>query len=198
MHSERNDLIKKTHKVSFKGFFSIMKERKPYNKTQFYIAIAVSLLVTIYSCLNKDSYKILIAIVSSNMSIFPSLCGFSLTSYVLAINLGNISFFKQTAKLGKTSFYQNSIAVFAYTVFFEIITLSLSYLCKTVDQFPQIQFSSSTAHVINCTGIFLLSFLTIYSIVMIFYFVANIFTFGQTISMYNTMDKFKEEDKKPS
>lgn len=185
------------HDFGIRGIIKIIKSRKPFKRWQFLFSCSISIIVSFLTSLKRCdiSYSYITSIVSSNLSIFPSLVGFSITSFVLIFNTGNFDLFKRQVVLGKYSFYQNAIAIFAYTVYLLLITLILSYSIKLLSSLNIIIDNETLLIGTNSIVMFFLTFMTLYSVLHLFSIAANIFTVAQMNSLYNTVEKKYEESK---
>jgi len=77
------------------------------------------------------------------------------------------------------SLFQIASSIFAASIIVQIITFLLSFIISYLLHFDLNLSDETLCKIINITTISIICFLSIYSIVLIYYMVINIFTFGQ-------------------
>jgi hypothetical protein len=195
MNQENESKIKAQHTFGWKGIIEIVRSRKYHRKVPFKVSIGFAMVAFVIAALNRnESYNILMIMVSINLSIFPSLTGFSLTAFSICINFGNMAIAKNSVKVGSLSIYQKAIGVFAFSIVIQIAVLISSYLLKLFDAIPKLEVCRCLNWLINSVGITILTFITSFALFLIFTIVSNIFTFGQLNNLQNTKDKIQDAD----
>jgi len=137
-------------------------------------------------------------IIDKNISILPSLLGFCVGGYALIIGFGHKEMLQKMSdpdkKKNNMSFFQIMSSVFAISVIVQIITFLLSYIISFI---IDLEFTSANELLCNKINIFTISlvlFFSIYSIILLYYMVINIFNFGQIMHFCIRLElKEKEE-----
>ena len=183
--------IYQSGKVFYDNFYFIIS---------FYLSLEIICISVIFSSNLYDNIQFF---ATSALSIIPSLLGFSLGAYILVVGFGATDILatiaKPLKKQGNFSLYQKLNAVMGMTVLVEIATLLFSFiLCYLSKILPVITVEKGSFIYVCCSSInasvlFLLIFLSIYSILMLANIIKHVFLFAQTIHLIVTVDNLKKE-----
>ncbi|OHD09594.1 MAG: hypothetical protein A2Y41_04725 [Spirochaetes bacterium GWB1_36_13] len=175
-----NQQISDNRKTGFKGIVFNYPTKKLKKSKILYLSLFLSLIFAILSffyCTNL--YDIFIDFNNLIISIFPNLLGFTLGGYALIIGFGNKELLKKfTIKSSKSpnSLFQKINSVFAYAIIIQVITLGSSIIIFLINK---IKIKSDFHQYVNSFGLFLVSFFTTYSLLLLYKMVINVFDFGQ-------------------
>ncbi|MDR6340358.1 magnesium-transporting ATPase (P-type) [Filimonas zeae] len=198
--SDNNDFsteaqsIKATHKTSFSGLWAILNERKTFYRWYYIVGYCLaSLFALLVFCKNKNCYSDLINLIDTTLSVFPSLCGFSLSGFAIVINMGNQDSWKDTARYdGKYSFYQHAIAVFSICVLFQVLVVISSFCIRLLDKtkINQIELPECLINLINFSTLLAVLLTAITALIMVFFLVISLFSAGQYIDSKSAIKRF--------
>lgn len=207
---------------SFKGLMNIIKSRKLYRKKPYLISgIIILVLNIIIFCIHKctniniDYLKILTVFVGTFSSAFITFCGFTMTAYSLVVGFLNYGVFKPTIdkwfkkkieiSQGKSdeqipifSLYQNGIALFAFSILVLLLTVVILLIIKFTIEID-IEIDWEYIYIFNALILFIITLLTTFSLILMFFNIVNIFTFSQALNelVYTEeLEKIKKEDEK--
>ncbi|HAY3534874.1 hypothetical protein BAY06_07200 [Elizabethkingia anophelis] len=203
---------------SFKGLISIIKERKlffkkPYLYTLITVIISNLILYFIKSHLVKlDYFEILKIYVNIFLSPFVTFCGFTMTAYSLVVGFLNYGVFKSTIEqwyllkinidkglikkdIQKYSLYQNGIALFALAILLLLLNVVILLITRFLTDL-HIEIAWNCIEVLNAFILFIITLISSYCIVLIFYNIVNIFTFSQSLNELVYHEVLKKFDQK--
>jgi hypothetical protein len=198
---EKNKINSKTnyHLTSLNGIFIIIKSRGKNYSYDIAVSISITILIYLifyYTSKNNNPYQLIANLAELTTSIFPNLLGFSLGGYAMVIGFPNNTVLEETAKKDDYSTYQKLSAFFSIALFIQLIVLGLSFLVSWfIKQKFEVQGSGNAFFVINIIVYFMLSFLSIYSLIIARHIIINLFNLGQINSAYFTREMIKKENK---
>jgi len=193
--------LKNNHKTSIKGIYTQYIHKKLFCSWGMKISVILSALcfILLFFFIEIDYYDILAKIISTNISIFPDLLGFCVGGYALIIGFGHKEMLQKMSspneEKSNMSFFQIMSSVFAVSIIIQIITFLLSYLISFVINLDFTSTSESLCKIINTFTISLILFFSIYSIILLYYMVINIFNFGQSMHLCIRIDLLNKQKK---
>ena len=179
--------LKNNHKTSIKGIYTQYICKKLFHSLRLKISVILSAIcfVLLFFFIQIDYYEILTKIINTNISIFPSLLGFCVGGYALIIGFGHKEMLQKMSdpieNKSNMSFFQIMSSVFAASTIILIITFLLSYIILFLINLEFVSTNELLCKIINIFTISLIIFFSIYSIILIYYMVINIFNFGQAM-----------------
>jgi len=208
---------------SFKGLRRIIFERKLHRKFSYILSGSIVLVLNVIlffvkeNLIKYDYFEILRIYISTFLPAFITFCGFTMTAYSLVVGFLNYGVFKSTIekwyrmkinenkdfittsknKLPTFSIYQNGIALFALAILILLLTVILFLLMKFIIEL-KIEIELEYIDILNAILLLVATLLTNYSILLIFYNVANIFTFSQSLNelvYYDELAKSSDKEK---
>lgn len=183
MTEQEINKITENHPTSYKGIFHSynwkdIKESKP-----FVISIFLSILFYSLSYFSKCTlWEILDIWASLVVSIFPNLLGFNLGGYALIIGFGNTDLVESMTKINENknkSIFQMLSGIFAFAIILQLSAFCFAFAVFFFNKLNLYTTCTYLANSVNTVTIFSLSFLAIWSILILFNLVANVFSFGQ-------------------
>ena len=198
---QTNINIKKFHDISYKGILKIVKSRKDeYSRPLIWCLIITIVITIILNIFDVDTYELVKSFAELSITIFSSLLGFSIGGYALIIGFSNNSLLAKTSKTDRYSTYQVLIGFFAYTLIIQLITVAVSFTIKLISSqnIKEItnDFTSKTINIINSVGFSVILLLSIYSVILSYFIVTNLFTLGQLNNYFFTLEKLEGSEKK--
>jgi len=204
---DKQDILK-NHSLSIKGIYTPYICKKLFHSwgLKFSAILSIGCFLFLFFFPKVDYYILLSKIIDTNISILPSLLGFCVGGYALIIGFGHKEMLQKMSdpsdlSEGKNSmsFFQIMSSIFAASTIIQTITLLLSYIVLFIVNLELICKNELICKIINIFTTALIFFFSIYSIVLIYYMVVNIFNFGQTMHfcIRNELDnKQKSDDNK--
>lgn len=172
--------LKDNKKLGYKGVIYNYPQKKLRRSKIKYLSILISLILSCFSFFHcNDVRSLLIDFNNLIISVFPNLLGFTLGGYALIIGFGNNKLLKKfTVKStdSQNSLFQKINSVFAYAIIIQTVTLGSSVIIFLINK---LGLKSIFHAYINSFGLFIISFLTFYSLFLLYKMVINIFDFGQ-------------------
>jgi len=177
--------LKERHKTSIKGIYTMYVRKKMLCSCGLKISVLFSVLLCIFLSTvdDFDFFSLLEKIIALNISAFPNLLGFCVGGYALIIGFGHKEMLQKMSeplpKRDDMSYFQVASSIFAASIIIQIVTFLLSLIISYI---IDIGFHTSNECIykfVNISTITIICFLTIYSVILIYYMVINIFTFGQ-------------------
>ena len=190
------------HNPGIKGIYTeyIYKKMFHFKGLIFSITLSIMCFIFLFFFSTVNDYVLLSKIIEINISIFPALLGFCVGGYALIIGFGHKEMLQKMSnpneEKNNMSFFQIISSVFAASIIVQIVTFLLSYIISYLLIFD-LNFSNETfCKVVNISTISIICFLSIHSIVLIYYMVINIFTFGQMMHFCIRQELLENKDKK--
>lgn len=194
--------IKEIHESSFKGVIENYNIRRLFVSFPFLFSLILTGLLFVFNLINADSFEFdLRGLLELSITIIPSLLGFSLGGFAIIVSFNDKFFLKKLNKIEidyenkklNPSLFQSLIAVFAWGIIMQAVTLVISFLLKYLDLiFPN--YSAINPCVLNHSFLsnfffLVLSFFMTYSLMLIPYIVKNVYGFGQLVHFISLKDK---------
>lgn len=203
---------------SFKGLINIIRKRKLHKKPSYQILGICVLLVNIIifyisynTTIHIDYFNILKTFATTFSPAFITFCGFTMTAYSLVVGFLNYGVFKPTIekwyrkkieinqgksekKLPLFSLYQNGIALFAFSILILLLTVILFLIIKFLVDL-NIEIENDYIDIFNAFILLVVTLLTTFSILLIFYNIVNIFTFSQALNQLVYIEELEKIEK---
>jgi hypothetical protein len=177
--------LKNNHNPSIKGIYTEYICKKLFHSGGLILSISLSIVCFIFLFFfsTVDDYVLLSKIIEINISIFPALLGFCVGGYALIIGFGHKEMLQKMSEPNEEksnmSLFQIMSSIFAASIIVQIITFLLSFIISYLLNFDLNSSNETLCGIVNITAISIICFLSIYSIILIYYMVINIFIFGQ-------------------
>ncbi|TGK82994.1 hypothetical protein EHQ19_08285 [Leptospira montravelensis] len=180
--------------IGFKGIRNSIKITDILKNIGFRISLLISILTSLALLIFPPKEDFLSTLIDMVINSYPSLLGFMVGGYALIVGFGNKDLIKRLSENQKGSInlfssisskYAYSILVIAFTLFLSWNIKLLNYLLQGVDEFSIYCLSKSIFYF----EVFLILFLSNYSLFQVFYIVTNTFTFGELNSSLITLPK---------
>lgn len=188
--------LKNKHKGNFNTLWKIINLNKRLLKSiQIRISILVAVLLFALSIYNNINILEMINSLSGRIiSLIPNILGFNLGGYVLFVGFNNETILKQISDNDDEgySFYQHMSSIFAWSILVQAITLVIAFFISIIIDF---NINSNCGVCINKIVIFLLFFLSVYSILLIVRIILNVFSLSQVIHFFVTTDNGTDSKK---
>jgi len=189
--------------LGFKGIKHNIKILDIFKNIGFRISLFTSVLVTLIFIIYPPKEDFLSILIDMIINSYPSLLGFMVGGYALIVGFGNKDLIERLSKNQKdginlfnsiSSKYAYSILVIAFTLFLSWNLKLLNYFLNGIDEFSIYCFSKF----LYFLEVFIILFISNYSLFQVFYIVTNTYTFGVLNSSLITFSKQnKSEVKKP-
>lgn len=190
--------IKKKHDGGIKTLLSIfLKNKRLIKSKQLWASITISILVfliLIFVKNNIDLFDLLVNLINRILSVLPNILGFTLTGYALLVSFGNDNFMKEVTIQEDEgySFYQHFSSIFAWSIIIQASALFVAFVFSIIADF---HITSKHSGFYNLFAFFLLTFLSIYSLLLVIRLVLNVFSFGQVIQFHYTALELEKQEK---
>ncbi|PUV24534.1 hypothetical protein [Sphingobacterium athyrii] len=194
--------LKEAHNGDLRTFFKAYGVLSSFKKSK---SVRIAVVITVFIqvlllCSEGDLYEFLSLLIAKNLSIIPNVLGFAIGAYALLISgfseklLARIVLTEEYEETAQPQFnsFQKTSAIFGMALFVMSIGLLLNYTLSIINDtnfFNAFSMSIISAKTVNSIIIFLLNLVSIYSILLIFNSVINLFAFSQFISAIMTLDK---------
>lgn len=207
MYKNDKELISK-HKGDIYTLWKIYVSDSPFYANVYFISsLVISAIILFLSFLSKiSSYFLMIQIADKTLNLLPNLLGFNLGAYILIVGFGSMDILSLlTTPLEKQknfSLYQKLNSIFGITIIFQIFSL-LFVFCIGVwdsiqnDLFISFHIPDTYINGINILGLFIVLFLSTYSILLLVNIVKHVFLFAQTIHFCVNLSSHKNEKDDP-
>lgn len=196
--------LQRHHKASFKGIYDVVRERKTLRKFPFvFSAVASFVFIVLIVCFFSDqSYAILKVTAETVFSLFPNLLGFSLGGFAIVVGFSNTDLIKRGSSAQKYSIYQILNAIFATSILFQIIATVFAFFVTWVVKLELHglvpYYNEIGAVIINSILLLFIIFSASYSLFLTPFLVANLFSLSQVHSMFLTVERINDINKKES
>lgn len=194
------DQLKDRHKTGFKGIYTAYIQKKICRSKGFAFSFVMSFVCFVFLSFYSDSnyYELLSKVVNLNVSVFPDLLGFCIGGYALIIGFGHKEMLEKMSsplsdKENNMSYFQITSSVFAISVIIQIVAFFTSYITSHIIYIGFYSSNITLCKYINIFVITLIFFLSSYSILLLYYMVINIFTFGQMMHFCIRKEKLDED-----
>ena len=189
------------HLVNWRGILSILTMHDTFKKAPFWACLSISIIFAVCSgVFTQNTFIFLQALSEITINVFPNLLGFSLGGYAIVVGFSNTELIKRSSKTDKHSIYQIVSAIFALIILCQVFTLLICFVvtwCIKIDLTKLCGYYVLTAAtIINAIFLFLLTFGVLYSLIMGYFIVINLFTLSQLNNQFYTLEKVKEDNNK--
>lgn len=188
------------HKTGLKGIINQYIVKKILKSKGFIASIIITFICYIYLLVftEGDCYVLLEKLIEKNILIFPTLLGFCIAGYAIIVGFTNNELFEKMSKPLKSglSYFQVTSCIFAFSIIIQMITFLLSYLVSFIIDIGFFSSDLCLRRIININIITIIIFLSIYSILLLYYMVINLFTFGQMMHFCVRKKKLDDDKKK--
>lgn len=205
----KNDEERKLRHVGdIPTLWQIYVSEKPfYENLYFALSIILSILLVLLSFLSKiDSYNLMVKIADKSLNLLPNLLGFNLGAFILIVGFGSmdiLSLLTTPLESQKNfSLYQKLNSIFGITIIFQIFSLLFVFCIGVWDSIQNdlfISFHIPDIYIngLNVLGLFIVLFLSTYSILLLINIVKHVFLFAQTIHFCVNLSSHKNEKDDP-
>ncbi len=210
MHEDEfRSQLKKLHESSFKGIIKNYGFQRLVRSFPLILSLLLTIASTIFLSLQKsDLHQINNELITLSLSIIPSLLGFSLGGFAIIVSFNDKDFLKKISRLSintdskkiQPSLFQKVIAVFAWGILMQSLTLIVTFLIKL---FLTLQYPNPTgwpclsSKILPLIQFVVLSFLLTYSLLLLPYIIKNVYGFGQITHPYSFKNTTPKDDKQP-
>lgn len=183
--------IKRNRESSYRAILINYGLSRLFGSIPFILSVCLTIVAFVAAlCYGLDVYKFNEHLINSALSIFPSLLGFSLGGFAIIVSFNNKEFLEKISKnvvdleKGKVSpsLFQKVIAVFAYGIIIQALSLLISFFLKYSYEFLfhiSLELEKDILDVGNFSAFILLTFFLSYSLLLVPYIVKNVYGFGQ-------------------
>lgn len=190
--------IKERHPVSIKGIFNKHTVKKVFISYAMLFSLVITGFIVVLLFIGKEhnSYEALRTICDLVITLLPNLLGFCIGGYALIIGAGNLDIMRRMSvpleKKGRLSYYQIMSSVFAMSLVIQCFTLFIAFIVNILLNIEFTPINYLTGVVVNFTIISVVLLLTVFSMMLLYYTILNIFNFGQSTHF---AIRFDEENK---
>lgn len=185
--------IKNKHRGGWTSLFKLVSKHSRILKSiQLWGALSISILFTILIIIVKKDdiflYSLIGIILNQNLTILPTILGFTMTAFVLLIGFSNNEYMDSITDQNDQgySFFQHIVSIFAWCCIVQSVTLCISYGFNVIHS---LNMSCPLYNYINMVVIFLLIFAISYSLLLIVRLTLNVFQFAQTLQFHFVIKK---------
>lgn len=197
---ETNQELMDSHLYSIKGIFPKYIIKKFLCSYSIYVSLGITIILYLLMIFfqSENTFILLREIIGITLNLLPNILGFCIGGYALIIGIGNIEALKKMSlpmkKRDNLSFFQILSSVFAGSLVLQCVTLLCSFIINIILKLEIPAFSNQIAIMINSVVIISILFLSILSIILLYYTVINLFNYGQSMHFLIRLEKREQNE----